>query len=158
MFNSSLLTLGRTRERHKRPSTEEGTRKSWYTRACAHTHTNVIQPRERRKSCHLRQHMLSEINHTQKNKHCTISLMWNLKKPNPETEGRMAVAGSLGEQETLVQGHELPVLSWRSPGDLPYGTVSTGNGTALPAWRLRRGSPEWYEKPPVIMGRDDGVH
>ena len=54
--------------------------------------------------------MLSEINHTQKNKHCTISLMWNLKKPNPETEGRTVVAGSLGEQETWVQGHELPVL------------------------------------------------
>ena len=81
MFTAALFTIARHRS-NLFLLTDQQIKKTWDTYICTHTHTNITQPWEKKEILpfattwiDLEDTVLSEISHTEKDKHCMITLI-----------------------------------------------------------------------------------
>ena len=108
-----------------------------------YTQWNIIQPWERRKSCHLWQHRTwGHYARWNKSDRKTDTVWYHLyaeSKKLIETETRMVVTRGLrgGENgEVLVKGYKLPVIRQISSEDLMHNMVIIVKNTVLHTWKL----------------------
>ena len=81
MFSAALFTVARIREQPQCPSADERMREAWCISTvedCSAVEKSGILP--------LQPHAWTRRALSEKDRHCVISLVWNLKRTNSKTE------------------------------------------------------------------------